>query len=74
MKLVAYGDIGEHGRNCFLIQGNLTCFLLDAGTGGSGELPSLPSEVIPPCTIHCNHAFTTSLLECGAIVCITLFP
>lgn len=57
MKLVVYGGIGEHGRNCFLIQGNHACFLLDAGTGGSGELPSLPSEVIPRlCCVFLSHS------------------
>lgn len=57
MKLVVYGGLGEHGRNCFLIQGNHTCFLLDAGTGGSGELPALPSEVIPRlCCVFLSHS------------------
>lgn len=49
MKLFIAGGVGEHGRNCFLVQGNATCFLVDCGrmadTPGD-PYPHLSSEQI----------------------------
>ncbi len=31
MKLMIAGGVGEHGRNCFLVQGETIRFLTDCG-------------------------------------------
>ena len=31
MELIIAGGVGEHGRNCFLVQGKTICFLVDCG-------------------------------------------
>lgn len=31
MKLVIAGGVGEHGRNCFYVQGDARRFLVDCG-------------------------------------------
>ena len=48
MHLYIAGGCGEHGRNCFLVQGERTAFLLDCGVmaGEEGGFPRLSPEQI----------------------------
>ena len=50
MTLFIAGGVGEHGRNCFLVQGNAACFLVDCGimAGGTQPYPRLSAEQIRP--------------------------
>ena len=42
MKLFIAGGVGEHGRNCFLVQGEKICFLVDCG-----KMADTPSDPYP---------------------------
>ena len=48
MKLFIAGGVGEHGRNCFLVQGDTACFLVDCGVmaGSTQPYPRLSAEQI----------------------------
>ena len=48
MKLFIAGGVGEHGRNCFLVQGEGICFLVDCGkmAGSKQPYPNLSPEKI----------------------------
>ena len=50
MKLFIAGGVGEHGRNCFLVQGDGICFLVDCGVmaGSTQPYPRLSAEQIRP--------------------------
>jgi Cft2 family RNA processing exonuclease len=37
MELYIAGGVGEHGRNCFYVKGESTCFLLDCGKMADGR-------------------------------------
>lgn len=39
MELIIAGGVGEHGRNCFLVQGKTICFLVDCGKMAGSEQP-----------------------------------
>ena len=45
MELMIAGGVGEHGRNCFLIQGNTICFLVDCG-----KMADTPEDPYPRLT------------------------
>lgn len=45
MKLFIAGGVGEHGRNCFYVQGEGICFLMDCGT-----MPETPQNPYPRLT------------------------
>ena len=45
MKLFLAGGVGEHGRNCFLVQGETMCFLVD-----SGKMADTPEDPYPHLT------------------------
>lgn len=46
MKLFIAGGVGEHGRNCFLVQGEAVCFLVDCGT--MADTPENPYPKLTP--------------------------
>lgn len=48
MKLLIAGGVGEHGRSCFLVQGDAVCFLVDCGrlAGSTQPYPNLSAEQI----------------------------
>lgn len=48
MELYLAGGVGEHGRNCFYVQGESICFLVDCGlmAGEQGGYPRLSQERI----------------------------
>ena len=48
MKLFLAGGVGEHGRSCFLVQGETLCFLVDCGkmAGSEQPYPELSEEQI----------------------------
>ena len=45
MELFIAGGVGEHGRNCFLIQGETTRFLVDCG-----KMADMPENPYPRLT------------------------
>lgn len=45
MKLLIAGGVGEHGRNCFLVQGETVCFLVDCG-----KMANTPKDPYPRLT------------------------
>lgn len=45
MKLFLAGGVGEHGRNCFLVQGENICFLVDCG-----KMADTPDDPYPHLT------------------------
>jgi predicted metal-dependent RNase len=51
VNLVTAGGIGEHGRNCFLLEGAETSVLLDAGImpGAEDTYPRLSGDQIQKC-------------------------
>ena len=48
MEIFIAGGVGEHGRNCFYVQGESCCFLVDCGkiAGSAQPYPKLTSEQI----------------------------
>ena len=53
MKLIIAGGVGEHGRNCFLVQGEAIRFLVDCGKMADtpeDPYPRLTQEQIGPWT------------------------
>jgi Cft2 family RNA processing exonuclease len=48
MKLIVAGGCGEHGRNCFYVEGNHITFLVDCGTmpGEDNPYPRLSGAKI----------------------------
>ena len=58
MTLFIAGGVGEHGRNCFLVQGDTICFLVDCGV-----MADTPDDPYPPLTPeqihHLNAVFLT---------------
>lgn len=58
MKLFIAGGVGEHGRNCFLVQGDGICFLVDCGV--MADTPDNPYPHLTPEQIHhLNTVFLT---------------
>ena len=58
MKLFLAGGVGEHGRNCFLVQGDTTCFLVDCGK--MADTPDDPYPRLTPEQIsHLDAVFLT---------------
>ena len=45
MELFIAGGVGEHGRNCFLVQGEARCFLVDCG-----KMADTPEDPYPRLT------------------------
>ena len=45
MKLFIAGGVGEHGRNCFFVQGESSCFLVDCG-----KMADTPQDPYPRLT------------------------
>ncbi len=45
MELFIAGGVGEHGRNCFLVQGGTICFLVDCG-----KMADTPEDPYPHLT------------------------
>ena len=45
MKLFIAGGVGEHGRNCFLVRGDASCFLVDCG-----KMADTPDDPYPRLT------------------------
>ena len=45
MELIIAGGVGEHGRNCFLVQGKTSCFLVDCG-----KMADTPEDPYPRLT------------------------
>ena len=45
MKLMIAGGVGEHGRNCFLVQGETVRFLVDCG-----KMADTPEDPYPRLT------------------------
>ena len=45
MELFIAGGVGEHGRNCFLVQGGAACFLVDCG-----KMADTPEDAYPRLT------------------------
>lgn len=60
MKLYIAGGCGEHGRNCFLIEGNTQSFLVDCGMmaeEGEQGVPRLTYEQIESlCCVFLTHS------------------
>lgn len=54
MKLFIAGGVGEHGRNCFLVQGNAIRFLVDCGK--MADTPDDPYPHLTPEQICCLDA------------------
>lgn len=46
MKLFIAGGVGEHGRSCFLVQGDAICFLVDCGK--MADMPDNPYPRLRP--------------------------
>ena len=58
MKLFVAGGVGEHGRNCFLVQGDTTRFLVDCGN--MADTPDDPYPRLTPEQIrHLDAVFLT---------------
>ena len=58
MKLFIAGGVGEHGRNCFLVQGDTICFLVDCGK--MADEPDNPYPHLTPEQIrHLDAVFLT---------------
>ena len=58
MKLFIAGGVGEHGRNCFLVQGDTICFLVDCGK--MADTPDDPYPRLTPEQIrHLDAVFLT---------------
>lgn len=55
MKLFIAGGVGEHGRNCFFVQGETCCFLVDCG-----KMPGMPDDLYP-------HLSTDQILRLDAV-------
>lgn len=61
MKLYIAGGVGEHGRNCFLVNGESISFLVDCGKMADTPLdpyPRLTKEQITnldACIPHASH-------------------
>lgn len=55
VRLVIGGGVGEHGRNCFLLEGKQIKILLDAGVSGDAKAPypHLTSQQVQ----DCNYLF-----------------
>jgi glyoxylase-like metal-dependent hydrolase (beta-lactamase superfamily II) len=60
MKLHLAGGCGEHGRNCFLVEGNYTSFLVDcgvmAGEAGGGFPHLTPSQISSLRCVFLTHS------------------
>ena len=54
MKLLIAGGVGEHGRNCFYVQGERRCFLVDCGK--MADTPEDPYPHLTPEQIRCAEA------------------
>ena len=54
MKLFIAGGVGEHGRNCFYVQGETICFLVDCGK--MADTPEDPYPRLTPEQIRCLDA------------------
>ena len=50
MKLFIAGGVGEHGRNCFFVQGKTICFLVDCG-----KMADPPQDPYPRLTVEQIH-------------------
>lgn len=57
MKLILAGGCGEHGRNCFLVEGETDNLMVDCGTMAGDEypMPHLTREQI----LHTRYVFLT---------------
>lgn len=59
MKVTFAGGVGEHGRNCFLVEGESLSFLVDCGVmvGAAQPYPHLaPEQIVPLDYIFLTHS------------------
>ena len=56
MRVTFAGGVGEHGRNCFLVEGETLSFLVDCGimAGGAGPLPGTDGGPSPQAGFLCS--------------------